>query len=50
MQGMAAVAKRVGIPRESLHRVLSVEGNPRWSTLALVIQATRLKFEMIRPA
>ena len=27
-QGMAAVAKRAGIPRESLYRVLSAKGNP----------------------
>ena len=49
-QGMAAVAKRAGIPRESLYRVLSAKGNPRWSTLAPVVRATGLKLEVIRPA
>ena len=49
-QGMAAVAKRAGIPRESLYRVLSAKGNPRWSTLAPVVRATGLKIEVIRPA
>ena len=48
-QGMAAVAKRAGIPRESLYRVLSAKGNPRWSTLAPVVRATGLKLEVIRP-
>lgn len=49
-QGMATVAKRAGIPRESLYRVLSAKGNPRWSTLAPVVRATGLKLEVIRPA
>ena len=49
-QGMAAVAKRAGIPRESLYRVLSAKGNPRRSTLAPVIRATGLKFGVIRSA
>ena len=47
-QGMAAVAKRAGIPRESLYRVLSAKGNPRWSTLAPVVRATGLKIEVIQ--
>ena len=47
-QGMAAVAKRAGLPRESLYRVLSAKGNPRWSTLAPVVCATGLKIEVIR--
>ena len=47
---MAAVAKRAGIPRESLYRVLSAKGNPRWSTLAPVVRATGLKIEVTRPA
>lgn len=49
-QGMAAVAKRAGIPRESLYRVLSAKGNPRWSTLAPVVRATGLKLELARLA
>ena len=42
-QDMTAVAKRAGIPRESLYRVLSAKGNPRLSTLAPTIRATGLK-------
>ena len=47
---MAAVAKRAGIPRESLYRVLSDKGNPRWTTLAPVVRAMGLKLAVIRPA
>lgn len=49
VRGMAQVAKRAGIPRESLYRMLSAKGNPRWSTLAPVVRATGLKLEVIRP-
>ena len=49
VQGMAKVAKRAGIPRESLYRMLSAKGNPRWSTLAPVVRATGLKLEIIQP-
>lgn len=48
VQGMAKVAKRAGIPRESLYRMLSAKGNPRWSTLAPVVRATGLKLEIIQ--
>ena len=48
VQGMAKVAKRAKIPRESLYRILSAKGNPRWSTLAPVVRATGLKLEVIR--
>ena len=48
-QGMSEVAKQAGIPRESLYRMLSVKGNPRWSTLAPVVRATGLKLEVTRP-
>ena len=40
VQGMAMVAKRAKIPMESLYRMLSSKGNPRWSTLAPVVRAT----------
>ena len=49
VQGMTKVAKRAGIPRESLYRMLSAKGNPRWSTLAPVVRATGLKLEIIQP-
>ncbi len=48
-QGMSEVAKQAGIPRESLYRMLSIKGNPRWSTLAPVVRATGLKLEVTRP-
>ena len=48
-QGMSEVAKQAGIPRESLYRILSLKGNPRWSTLAPVVRATGLKLEVTRP-
>ena len=48
-QGMSEVAKQAGIPRESLYRMLSVKGNPRWSTLAPIVRATGLKLEVTRP-
>jgi probable addiction module antidote protein len=43
-QGMAAVAERAGIPRESLCRVLSPNGNPTIKTLLAVLDAVGLKF------
>lgn len=47
-RGMAEVAARAGIPRESLYRALSPKGNPRWSTLAAIVRATGLKIEISR--
>ena len=49
VRGMAEVAKQAGIPRESLYCMLSIKGNPRWSTLAPVVRATGLKLELTRP-
>ncbi len=42
-QGMAAVAERAGIPRESLYRALSPNGNPTFKTLLAVLDAAGLK-------
>ena len=42
-QGVAKVAKAAGIERESLYRALSVNGNPRLSTLVAVTRAIGLK-------
>lgn len=42
-QGMAVVAERAGIPRESLYRVLSPTGNPTIKTLLAIIGAAGLK-------
>lgn len=41
--GIAKVAKAAGIQRESLYRALSVNGNPRLSTLMAVAKAMGLK-------
>jgi probable addiction module antidote protein len=41
-RGIAKVAKKAGIERESLYRVLSPRGNPRLSTLVAVIKALGL--------
>ena len=41
-RGIAKVAKKAGIERESLYRVLSSRGNPRLSTLIAVIKALGL--------
>ena len=41
--GFAKVARAAGIQRESLHRALSARGNPRFSTLAAVVNTIGLK-------
>ncbi|MGH7176150.1 MAG: addiction module antidote protein [Tepidisphaeraceae bacterium] len=41
--GVAKVAKAAGIQRESLHRALSTNGNPRLSTLAAVTKAVGMR-------
>ena len=40
--GMAKIAKKAGIKRESLYRALSKRGNPRLSTLFAVTKAMGL--------
>jgi len=47
-QGMAKVAKAAGVPRESLYRALSSNGNPRFSTLHAILRAAGLKFSVER--
>ena len=49
-QGMTAVAERAGIPRESMYRVLSSNGNPTIKTLLAVLHATGLKLALQRHA
>ena len=41
--GMTKVAKAAGVPRESLYRALSPNGNPRFSTLHAILKAAGLK-------
>lgn len=45
-QGMAAVAQRAGMPRESLCRALSVNSNP---TIKTVLGAVGLQLSVKRP-
>lgn len=47
-QGMAAVAQRAGIPRESLYRALSAKGNPTIKTLLAVLGAAGLHLAVTR--
>lgn len=48
-QGMAAVAERAGMPRESLYLALSpTNGNPTVKTLMAILGAAGLKLEVHR--
>jgi probable addiction module antidote protein len=47
-QGMAVIAERAGIKRESLYRALSPKGNPTIKTLLAVMGATGLKLSVHR--
>lgn len=47
-QGMASVAQRAGMPRESLYRALSPQGNPTIKTLMAVLNATGLQLSIHR--
>lgn len=42
--GMAEIARRAGLSRESLYRSLSAKGNPTLRTLHKVINAAGLRF------
>jgi probable addiction module antidote protein len=45
-QGMADVAERAGMKRESLYRLLSPKGNPTLSTLLAVFSAAGLQLSV----
>lgn len=47
-QGMAAVAKRAGMPRERLYRTLSPNGNPTVKTLLAVLATAGLRLDVRR--
>ena len=47
-QGMAAVAQRAGLPRESLYRALSPNGNPTIKTFLAVLAAAGLQLAVSR--
>lgn len=45
--GMAQIADRAGVSRETLYRTLSSKGNPTLKTLRSVVSATGFKFSQI---
>lgn len=45
--GMAAVAEKTQLSRETLYRTLSSRGNPTIRTLHAVLKATGLKFNVL---
>lgn len=45
--GMAQIAARAGVSRETLYRTLSPKGNPTLKTLRSVVSATGLQFSQI---
>jgi probable addiction module antidote protein len=47
--GIASVAERCDLSRETLYRTLSSSGNPTIKTLSAVLKATGLKFGVSAP-
>lgn len=45
--GMAEIAEKAGLSRESLYRALSPKGNPTLKTMCKVVHATGLTFASI---
>jgi probable addiction module antidote protein len=46
-KGMAEVAKRAGLGRESLYKSLSAGGNPEWATVVKVLAALDLTIAIV---
>jgi probable addiction module antidote protein len=46
--GMAALAKKTGLSRETLYRTLSERGNPRLDTLVVILNAFGLRFSVCK--
>ena len=44
--GMASIAEKAHLSRETLYRTLSTRGNPTIRTLSAVLKATGLRFEV----
>jgi probable addiction module antidote protein len=42
-RGMAAIARKTGMGRQSLYKALSEDGNPEFATVMKVLAALRLK-------
>lgn len=47
--GMAALAQKTGLSRETLYRTLSANGNPRLDTLTRILEAFGLRLA-VQPA
>ena len=47
--GMAALAEKTGLSRETLYRTLSANGNPRLDTLTVILAAFGLRMT-VKPA
>jgi probable addiction module antidote protein len=45
-QGMARIAKKTGLGRESLYKALCADGNPQLSTVLKVVHALGLKLKV----
>lgn len=45
-RGMAQIAKKAGLSRESLYKALSIDGNPEFGTVIRVMHALGLKFSV----
>ncbi len=48
-RGMMALAEKADMPRESLYRALSENGNPNYLTLRKIARAFGLNLTMVRP-
>ena len=46
-KGMAEVAKRAGVGRESLYKSLASDGNPEWTTIVKVLAALDLTIAIV---
>jgi probable addiction module antidote protein len=47
-KGMAKVAKKAGLGRESLYKALSEEGNPKLETILKITRALGFKLTVVR--
>jgi probable addiction module antidote protein len=43
-RGMTAVARETGLGRESLYKTLSGDGDPRFATIARIMEAVGMRF------
>ena len=49
-RGMTQIAKDAGVTREALYKSLSMDGDPRLSTLLGVMKALNLRFKVVSVA